>query len=236
MIIVCLTVITNFNNIITYFFSIIFILISDFELSRDVSKHFQQIRNSLLSSLQTYYTNQTTKNQTTARKKTTENQTIIRTETKQTAVSRSSQTIVDVEAKQAFETKSNQTTLAKTPNQTSLSNSNQTTIETETNQTRKAVDEEFSNKIEAVEEISAMKEPRKIENLPILAFKSETTPSRCWMDGGRLLLQLSILNGFKSWSMEEIFFSGMAESVRIETVIPFILQMNGIIKQETENC
>ena len=235
MIIVCLTVITNFNNIITYFFSIIIILISDFELSRDVSKHFQQIRNSLLSSLQTYYTNQTTENQTTA-SQTTENQTIIRTETKQTAVSRSSQTIVDVEAKQAFETKSNQTTLAKTPNQTSLSNSNQTTIETETNQTRKAVDEEFSNKIEAVEEISAMKEPRKIENLPVLAFKSETTPSRCWMDGGRLLLQLSLLNGFKSWSMDEIFFSGMAESVRIETVIPFILQMNGIIKQETENC
>ena len=214
---------------------IFIILISDFELSRDVSKHFQQIRNSLLSSLQTYYTNQPTENQTTA-SQSTENQTILCTETKHTAVSRSSQTLIDVEAKQAFKTKSNQTTLDKTTSQTSLSKSNQTTIETEANQTRKVVDEELSNKIEATEDISALKDPSKVETLPILAFKSETTSSLCWMNGGRLLLKLSLLNGFKSWSMEEIFFSGMAESVRIETVIPFILQMNGIVKQETENC
>jgi len=42
---------------------------------------------------------------------------------------------------------------------------------------------------------------------------------------GKLLLKLAGAKAFRADSLEEIFFSGMIDNVRIDSVIPFILQM-----------
>ena len=49
---------------------------------------------------------------------------------------------------------------------------------------------------------------------------------------GNLVQLLNLVKGFPSWSLEEIFFSGMIENVRIDSVIPFILKMNVPTKPE----
>ncbi len=43
---------------------------------------------------------------------------------------------------------------------------------------------------------------------------------------GKLLLKLAGAKAFKADSLEEIFFSGMIDNVRIDNVIPFILKMD----------
>ena len=43
---------------------------------------------------------------------------------------------------------------------------------------------------------------------------------------GKLLLKLAAAKTFKADSLEEIFFSGMIDNVRIDSVIPFILKMD----------
>ena len=47
-----------------------------------------------------------------------------------------------------------------------------------------------------------------------------------WLRMGKLLLKLAAAKTFKADSLEEIFFSGMIDNVRIDSVIPFILKMD----------
>ena len=49
---------------------------------------------------------------------------------------------------------------------------------------------------------------------------------------GRLLVNLGLVKGFPSWCLEEVFFSGMIEKVKIDSVLPFILKMNVPVKSE----
>jgi hypothetical protein len=52
---------------------------------------------------------------------------------------------------------------------------------------------------------------------------------------GKLLLKLAGAKAFKAESLEEIFFSGMIDNVRIDSVIPFILKMELPILRKEED-
>jgi hypothetical protein len=52
---------------------------------------------------------------------------------------------------------------------------------------------------------------------------------------GKLLLKLAGAKSFKADNIEEIFFSGMIDNVKIDSVIPFILKMDLQILNKEEN-
>jgi hypothetical protein len=52
---------------------------------------------------------------------------------------------------------------------------------------------------------------------------------------GKLLLKLAGAKAIKADNLEEIFFSGMIDNVRIDSVIPFILKMDLQILNKENN-